>query len=70
MDSAVVAHRLSCSKACGILLTQGSNSRLLHWHVNSYPLSQQGRLRMSFYKPKNLPLCHTCTKIHPEEVRQ
>jgi len=70
MDSAVVAHGLSCPKARGVLLTQGPNSRLLYWHVNSYPLSQQGSPRMSFYKPKNLPLRHTGTKIHPEEVRQ
>ena len=31
--SVVVAHRLSCSKACGILLDQGSNPCLLHWQV-------------------------------------
>ena len=36
--SAVVAHGLSCSIACGIFLDQGSNIRPLHWQVDSYPL--------------------------------
>ena len=42
MDSVVVAHRLSCSAACGILLDQGSNLCLLHWQADSLPLSHQG----------------------------
>ena len=29
--SVVVVHRLSCSKACGIFLDQGSNPCPLHW---------------------------------------
>ena len=37
--SVVVAHRLSYSKECGILPDQGSNPCLLHWQMNSYPLS-------------------------------
>ena len=39
--SVVVEHGLSCSKACGIFPTQGSNPCLLHWQVNSLPLSHQ-----------------------------
>ena len=33
---------LSCSAACGIFLDQGSNLCLLHWQVDSLPLSHQG----------------------------
>ena len=35
----VVAHGLSCSWACGIFLDQGSNPCLLHWQMDSLPLS-------------------------------
>ena len=34
--------RLSSSAACGIFLDQGSNPCLLHWQVDSLPLSHQG----------------------------
>ena len=37
--STVVPNSLSCSKACGISLDQGSNPCLLHWQANSYPWS-------------------------------
>ena len=40
--SLVVAHRCSCSVACGIILEQGSNQCLLHWQEDSLPLSHQG----------------------------
>ena len=40
--SAVVAHRLSCSTACGIFLDQGWNTRPLPWQAGSYPLYHQG----------------------------
>ena len=33
--SVVVAHRLSCSAACGIFPDQGSNLCALHWQVDS-----------------------------------
>ena len=36
--SAVVAHRLSCSTACGIFPDQGSNPSPLPWQVDSHPL--------------------------------
>ena len=41
-DSVLVAHGLSCSAACRIFPDQGSNPCLLHWQVNSLPLSHQG----------------------------
>ena len=44
-------HGLSCPKACGILLDQGSNSFLLHWQVDSLPLSHQGRPLPGFVCP-------------------
>ena len=34
---------LSCSTARGIFLDQGSNLCILHWQVDSLPLSHQGR---------------------------
>ena len=37
-----MAHGLSCSEIFGILLDQGSNACLLHWQVDSFPLSHQG----------------------------
>ena len=40
--SIAVAHRLSCSVACGISLDQGLNLCLLHWQADSLPLSHQG----------------------------
>ena len=39
--SVTVAHWLSCSAACGILLDQGSNPCLPHWQVNFSPLNHQ-----------------------------
>ena len=33
---------ISCLETCGIFLAQGSNLCLLHWQVNSLPLSHQG----------------------------
>ena len=37
----VMALRLSRSRACGIFPDQGSNPCLLHWQVDSFPLSHQ-----------------------------
>ena len=37
-----MAHRLSCSVACGIFLDQGSYPCLLHWQADSYPLPYRG----------------------------
>ena len=40
--SVVVAHRPSCSAACGIFPDQGSNPCPLHWQADSQPLHHQG----------------------------
>ena len=40
--SVVVAHRPSCSAACGIFPDQGSNPFPLHWQADSQPLRHQG----------------------------
>ena len=40
--SGVVAHRLSYSPACRVFLDGGLNSCLLHWQVDSLPLSNEG----------------------------
>ena len=53
--SGVVAHRLSCSTACGIFLDQGSNLCLLHWQVDSLPLSCHGRLKCDVLTQINSP---------------
>ena len=37
-----VVHGLRCSTACGIFPDQGLNPCLLHWQVDSLPLSHQG----------------------------
>ena len=42
VGSVVVAHGLSCSSARAIFPDQGLNPRLLHWQMNSLPLSHQG----------------------------
>ena len=39
----VVALRLSCPTACVVFLDWGPNPCLLHWPVDSLPLSRQGR---------------------------
>ena len=39
--SVVVAHRPSCSAACGIFPDQGSNLCPLHWQADSQPLCHQ-----------------------------
>ena len=40
--SVIVAHRPSCSVACGIFPDQGSNPCALHWQADSQPLRHQG----------------------------
>ena len=47
--SVVAAHRLSCSLACGIHLDQGLNTCLLHWQMDSLPLSHQGSPQPSVF---------------------
>ena len=47
--SAVVAHGLSRSAACGIFPDQGSNPCPLHWQADSKPLRHQGSPCPNFY---------------------
>ena len=48
--SAIVAHRPSCSAACGIFPDQGSNPCPLHWQADSQPLRHQGSPKLFFFK--------------------
>ena len=43
--SVVVAHRPSCSTACGVFPDQGSNPCPPHWQADSQPLRHQGSPR-------------------------
>ena len=47
--SVVVVHGLSCSTTCGVFMAQGYNPCLLHWQVDSLPLSHQGSLREQLF---------------------
>ena len=44
-----MAHGLSCPAACGIFPDQESNSCLLHWQVDSLPLSHHEALECIFF---------------------
>ena len=50
IGSVAVVHRLSCSEACGIFPDRGSNLCLLHWQIDSLPLSHWGRPLLRFYR--------------------
>ena len=45
-----MAHGFSCSLACGILSAQGSYWCLLHWQVDSTPLSHQGSPKLFSFR--------------------
>ena len=47
--SAIVAHRPSCSAACGIFPDQGSNPCALHRQADSQPLRHQGSPSNTFF---------------------
>ena len=61
--SAVMAHGLSCSVACGTLLDQGSNPCPLDWQADSLPLDHQGSPLSSFqespFKISTYPLINS-----------
>ena len=70
--SVIVAHRPSCSAACGIFPDQGSNPCPLHWQADSQPLHHQGSpisLISNMVFPTNATLqiflenTHTCTEL-------
>ena len=45
-----LAHRLSCSTACGVFPAPGIEPMSLHWQVNSSPVSHQGSPYLPFLK--------------------
>ena len=47
--SVIVAHRPSCSTACGIFPDQGSNPCPLHWQADTQPLRHQGSPSFFFF---------------------
>ena len=47
--SATVAHRPSCSTACGIFPDQGLNPCPLHWQEDAQPLHHQGSSAPFFF---------------------
>ena len=49
LSSCGATYRLSYSAAHGIILDQGSNLCLLHWQVDSLPLSPRGSPHPSFF---------------------
>ena len=56
--SVVVAHRPSCSAACGILPDQGSNPCPLHRQADSQPLRHQGSPSLSFICVLTIFFCY------------
>ena len=47
--SIAVVHGHSCPMACGIFPDQGLNPCLLHWQMDSFPLSDKGSPLMIFF---------------------
>ena len=66
--SVIVAHRPSCSVACGIFPDQGSNPCPLHWQADCQPLCHQGSPFSCFlrkaYITMNFPLRMTFAVSH------
>ena len=64
--SVVVAHRPSCSAACGIFPDWGSNPCPLHWQADSQPLRHQGSPEISFLITLSTlgTACFICELIH------
>ena len=61
-SSVVVAHRPSCSAACGIFPDQGSNPCPLHWQADSQPLHHQGSPVLSSFSK------YTCVTAAPSDI--
>ena len=56
--SAVVAHGLGCSVACGVFLDQGLNPHLVHGQADSFPLShQESPVPVDFMRVTALSCC-------------
>ena len=55
ISSVVLAHRLSCPRACGIYLDRELNQCLLHRQANSSPLRHQGSPPTPFFTILRVP---------------
>ena len=69
----VVTHVLSCYMACGIFPDQGLNMCLLHWQVDSLPLSHQGSPEVQFlilFKNSLLYFFNSKTKPNQNQNKQ
>ena len=62
--SVFVAHRPSCSAACGTLPYQGSNLCPLHWQADFQPLRHQGSPTSSHFKKTRQTHQHTLEAIY------
>ena len=68
--SVAVVHRPTCSAACGIFLTQGSNPCLLHWQADFLPLSPPAKPCVwAFNRPKMISKVMLFVMKSPGAVR-
>ena len=61
--SVIVAHRPSCSAACGLFPDQSSNWCPLHWQADSQPLRHQGSLCVVFLISLNYLSLFSCSSL-------
>ena len=68
--SAIVAHGLSRSAACGIFPDQGSNPCALHWQADSQPLRHQGSPQIYIFKRQfKTQDIHSSSKLISQEKK-
>ena len=64
VGSVILAHRLSCSMACGIFSDQGIKPESQLWQVDPYPLYHQGIPHVAYFISNSFP-SHSPTPILP-----